>query len=98
MYSVQILPHAKNDIKNATHWYNEKQKGLGKRFTSKIKEKVHFIKQHPKASILKYKNVRTAIVDIFPFMIHYIIDEQKELITIIAVFHTSQNPKKWEKR
>ena len=33
MYKAVILPLAKLDIKEAAKWYNDKQSGLGKRFT-----------------------------------------------------------------
>jgi hypothetical protein len=36
MYSVIMLPLAKQDIKEAALWYNKKQKGLGKRFTLSV--------------------------------------------------------------
>jgi hypothetical protein len=39
--------------------------------------------------------VRTAVLDVFPFMIHYLIDEPGKKIVIIAVLHTSRNPEIW---
>lgn len=37
MYKVIISPLAKQDIKDAAHWYDDKQAGLGKRFTNHIR-------------------------------------------------------------
>jgi hypothetical protein len=34
MYKVIILPIAKKDIRDNSKWYNEKQKGLGLKFTN----------------------------------------------------------------
>jgi plasmid stabilization system protein ParE len=98
MYKVIILPDAKSDIKEAAVWFNKKQKGLGKRFTTQIREKILFIQQNPKAVATRYKNTKTAVVSDFPFMIHYSIDQSKELVIISAVFHTSLSPENWEKR
>ncbi|HET53762.1 MAG TPA: type II toxin-antitoxin system RelE/ParE family toxin, partial [Ignavibacteria bacterium] len=50
MYKSIILPLAKEDIREAAKWYNKQQNGLGKRFTAEVREKVHFIRQNPKAS------------------------------------------------
>ena len=47
MYKSIILPPAKEDIRDAALWYDEKQKGLGKRFISQVREKVYFIRQNP---------------------------------------------------
>lgn len=97
MYKVKILPPAKLDIEESAKWYNDQQKGLGKKFTTQIREKIKYIKQNPKAIPIRYDNItRTAVTDVFPFMIHFTIENKT--IIIKAVFHTSLNPKKWKKR
>ena len=98
MYEPIILPLAKEDIREAAKWYNKKQKGLGKRFTAEVRENVHFIRQNPKASNIRYKNVRTTVLNLFPFMIHYTIDEKDKTIIVSAVLHTSRNPELWKNR
>lgn len=98
MYKAIILPLAKEDIKDAAFWYNKQQAGLGKRFTSEVRKKVYFIRQNPKASNVHYSHVRTAVLDLFPFMVHYTIDEDNKTIIISAVLHTSRNPELWKKR
>ncbi|MBU2466978.1 MAG: type II toxin-antitoxin system RelE/ParE family toxin, partial [Bacteroidetes bacterium] len=72
--------------------------GLGKRFTAEVRENVHFIRQNPKASNIRYKNVRTTILNIFPFMVHYTIDEKNKTIIVSAVLHTCRNPELWKNR
>lgn len=96
MYKSLILPSAKRDIEESARWYDKKLKGLGKRFIGEVREKVNFIKQNPEASNLRYDNVRTAVLNIFPFMIHYIIDEINKYVIITAVLHTSRNPDLWK--
>jgi hypothetical protein len=76
MYKAIILPLAKQDIKEAAHWYNERQRGLGRRFTQQVRQKVNFIRQNPKAVAKRYDNVRTAILDVFPYMVHFVLDEE----------------------
>ncbi len=46
MYKPIILPLAKQDIKEAAKWYNDRKPGLGKRFTqhARQKSKVHSTK------------------------------------------------------
>jgi len=98
MYKSIILPLAKEDIQEAAKWYNKQQKGLGKRFTAEVRENVHFIMQNPKALNIRYKNVRTTVLNIFPFMVHYTIDEKNKTIIVSAVLHTSRNPELWKSR
>jgi plasmid stabilization system protein ParE len=98
MYKAIILPLAQLDIRESALWYNKQQKGLGKRFTAQVREKVHFIRQNPNASFTRYGNTKTAIVDVFPFMIHFAVNEPNKLIIVSAVFHTSIHPDNWKKR
>jgi plasmid stabilization system protein ParE len=98
MYKAIILTLAKEDIKEAALWYNKQQPGLGKRFTTEVREKVYFIRQNPKAANIRYNNVRTAVLNVFPFMVHYTIDEGNTTIIISAVLHTNRNPELWKKR
>ena len=97
-YKVVILPLAKNDIEQAVDWYQQIQNKLGKRFTAEVRKKVKFIRKNPKATAIRYKNVRTALLDKFPFLIHYVVDDAGKTIIIAAVFHTSLNPDIWDKR
>ena len=98
MYKAVILPLAKEDISQAASWYESKQSGLGKRFTNEVRSKVLYIRKNPKASAIRYGITRCAVLNIFPFMIHYNIDEETKSIIINAVFHTSLNPEEWLNR
>ncbi|MDB5114565.1 MAG: Plasmid stabilization system protein [Mucilaginibacter sp.] len=86
MYRTVVLPLAKQDIKEAALWYNSKQKDLGKRFITELRQKINLIKQNPYTSANRYDEVRTAVLEIFPFMIHYTIDEVQKLIVIFCSF------------
>jgi len=98
MYKSIILALAKEDIREAARWYNKQQNGLGKKFSAEVREKVHCIRQNPKASNIRYDGVRTAVLNVFPFMVHYTIDERNKTIIIAAVLHTSRNPELWKNR
>ena len=98
MYKSRILPLAKEDIRDAARWYNKQSQGLGKRFTSEVRDSVRYIKQNPTACNIRYDQVRTAVLKVFPFMIHYTVDEDNKTVIISAVLHTSRDPQEWEKR
>ncbi|MDP3432610.1 MAG: type II toxin-antitoxin system RelE/ParE family toxin [Bacteroidota bacterium] len=98
MFSAIVLPLAKADIQDSARWYEKQQQGLGKRFINQVREKIRLIEKFPKAARLRNDRVRTAVLETFPFMIHYYIDEDKKLVIISAVLHTSRNPKVWKAR
>ncbi len=98
MYKSVILPIAKEDIRKAAKWYNKKRDGLGKRFTADVRETVRHIKQNPKAFNIRYDNVSTAVLSVFPYMIHFNFDEAHKTVLVSAVFHTSRDPELWRKR
>lgn len=98
MYRAVILKPAKKDILNAAIWYNEKQPGQGKRFTQFIRQKVRRICLNPHHYVVRYSTVRTAVVDIFSFLIHFVVNENDRSVIVTAVLHTSQNPDIWTER
>lgn len=98
MYKARILPLAKEDIREAAQWYNLQSQGLGRKFTQEVRYIVRYIRQNPNSSNIRYKQVRTALLKAFPFMLHYTIDENSKTVIISAVLHTSRDPKMWEKR
>lgn len=58
----------------------------------RVRDKVLFIRENPYAYSVQYDNTRCAVLDIFPFLVHYVVDEQNKIIIVISVFHTSLNP------
>ncbi|MCD4681595.1 MAG: type II toxin-antitoxin system RelE/ParE family toxin [Bacteroidales bacterium] len=64
---------------------------------TQVREKVQFLQRNPKAHNIRYENVRTAVLNVFPFMIHYSIDEKNQIVVVLAVLHTSRNPDIWGK-
>ncbi len=91
MYKSFILPLAKQDIKEAAKWYNDRQLGLGIRFTEHVRKKVEFIRQNPKALAIRYENIRVSVLDVFPYMIHFSVDDQQKIIVISAVLSTHRD-------
>ncbi len=96
MYKSIILPLARKDIRDAANWYNVRKSGLGKRFTQQVRQKVGFIRQNPKAVALRYKDTSTVLLDTFPYMIHFTLDEEQKIIT--AVLSTHRDPNIWTNR
>ena len=90
---IFLTTEAKLDIKEASYWYEEKEKGLGRRFTTVIREEIAFISKNPESIALRYKEIHTCVVSVFPYMIHYYIDNNR--LVIVGILHTSLSPNKW---
>ena len=91
-YQILIDPLARIDMDKSIAWYNEQQPKLGKQFYRKVQSAVDLIKKSPYSFAIRYQDTRMAPVEKFPFRIHYTIDEEKRVIPILAVLHTSRHP------
>ncbi len=97
-YKVKISDAALLDIQEATDWYNERLPKLGSRFQKNVRQQINTLKNSADGHSIRYSNVRCTLVNKFPFLIHFIIDEENQVLEIFAIIHTSRNPKIWEQR
>jgi len=93
--AVEFSFNARQEIKIAFSWYEEKQLGLGERFLAMLERKVKFLSKNPLTYPLKHKFLRIAKINVFPFVIVYEVFEDK--VVIYHVFHTRRNPNFWKK-
>ena len=98
MYKSIILPIASQDIKEAAKWYNDQKPGLGEKFTATVRNKVRYIRKNPKTVAIKYDDTRTALLDTFPYMVHFVVDNSKKLVVVSAVLSTHRDPEMWKER
>jgi hypothetical protein len=91
----KILFHLEAEIEfgESYSWYNEQSDGLGEKFRNAINAVISNIYEHPQHYSKKRFNFREAVVAIFPFVVVYEIIENRNLIHIASIFHTSRNPK-----
>lgn len=94
-YEIIISPSAGLDIIEAIDWYNEQQPNLGFRFYKYLQTALNSIKENPSGFAVRYKTIRTAIVNKFPYMIHYTVDQQTDTISVLAVICMYRNPESW---
>jgi len=90
-YAVEVY----NDLQENIDWYNQKQSGLGSRFFKAVKEQIARIKKSPYTIAIRYEDVRCAKVKRFPYLVHFKIFQDTNIIKVIAVFSTHRDPKIW---
>jgi mRNA-degrading endonuclease RelE of RelBE toxin-antitoxin system len=91
MYKAFFLYEVQDDILRAKQWYAEQQKDLDAKFVAAIKETLKSIIKMPSAYAVKYRNVRIAHTQIFPYNIHFYIDETKAQVVFIGIIHNKRN-------
>jgi len=97
-YKIKIEPEALKDIQATTDWYNEQLQGLGSRFQKQVILQIDSLKGNPSAYAVRYAEVRCMIIKKFPFMVHFAVNDNRKLVEVFGIFHTSRNPKIWEER
>ena len=97
MFQLQIRELAKVDIQEIIDFYNENTSSLiTDKFIENLFIELEFIKNNPTSFQIKYKKSRVRYIKNFPFGIHYRIKENF-VVEILAVLHTSRNPKTWKR-
>lgn len=90
-YKTIVQFEAARDFKEAKLWYKRtKVSGLSQRFTNAVKTAITNLQKHPTAYAVRYKNVRIAHTDKFPYAIHFFIEDN--LIVITAIIYAGRNP------
>lgn len=95
-YKLTILPLAKIDLEEIASWYKTIDENLGKRFLKCIKEEIKILRVKPLLYQIRYDETRVALIQTFPYLIHFEINKKK--IVIKAIIHTSRNTKIWKNR
>lgn len=97
-YKSVTLFTAKDDLRKAAKWYNQQRPGLGKELVERVRQRIRELKSNPFTCQIRYAEVHTALVEQFPYMIHYFVDQQNKTIVVISILHTSQDPNSWNER
>jgi plasmid stabilization system protein ParE len=99
MKATKIISiYAKEDLSDASKWYEQQQKGLGKRFLKEVKEAIDTISKNPLIFQIRYDDTRIYFTKTFSYGIHYQYIADKNEVQIKAVFHTSRNSDIWQLR
>lgn len=97
-YSFVNRPAVRVDIIDATTRYKKINPDLAVQFLFRIREAKAYITRSPLGFQVKYNNVRTLLLRQFPYHIHYLIDDTKQQIIILAIIHAYKNPTDYSNR
>jgi len=90
-YKIVYRFNAKFNVVEAKKWYKQQQPGLDKKFSASIKEAIVRLHNNPEVFAVRYKNVRIAHTNTFPFSIHFYVDKINHLIVITNILHDKRD-------
>ena len=97
-YSFVNKLQVNNDIIDVVDYYKSINTSLAIAFLDRLEEAKKYISEYPIAFQIKYKNVRTVLLKQFPYHIHYVVDDAKKQIVVLAIIHAYKNPKDYSSR
>lgn len=94
--NIQIVlsPEVLNELKNAAHWYNQQQDGLGNELIDSFWEELNYVKSYPQAFPIfnKRRGLRHLVFKRFPYLICFSLENGT--LYVGRFVHIKQNPRK----
>lgn len=99
-WRVILLDGARREMRQAAASYEHEREGLGDRFLDEIAAVRSRVATHPESfppwsADLEF---RQAVVNVFPFVVFFRIDEVRGVAVIVAIAHTRREPGYWKAR
>ena len=93
---LRIRPEATSELNEAWNWYEERREGLGDELLGCVEVAFASVQRNPQAHRRVEGRIRQAIVQRFPYVVLFA--EYPDYVEVLAVFHTSRDPKQWQGR
>lgn len=93
-FSVTIRPRARDDMRAARDWYEEKSPALAIRFGAEVDEVITTIEEQPLIHAKIYFDVRRAMTRRFPYALYFVVEGER--VTVLRVLHQARDPREWQ--
>ena len=93
---IRYHAEASKEVDEAFEWYESQQVGLGLKFVEEAEATIHRILHFPQLHSTILKELRRAILPVFPYGVIYSISEDS--IEVYAIAHLHRKPFYWKKR
>lgn len=87
-FKILISEDAENQILEAILYYKNISVSLSKKFSKEISETVELISENPQHYQNRYKEIKIAFTNKFPYSLHFII--KNDTIYILKMLHQKQ--------
>lgn len=91
-----LTPDAEADLVAAMKWYDDQRDGLGDEVLVCVGEAIATIRRIPLVPRVVFQNLRRVLVRRFPYAVFYRVSAEQ--LTVVAVYHTSRDPRGWQDR
>jgi toxin ParE1/3/4 len=95
-YQLRVRPQVESDIDAAAQWYEGQQPGLGREFTTAIREAMARLTLNPLLYPIRHRRypLRWMFPNRFPYRIVFLVDES--IITVLCVVHAKRHDRVWK--
>ena len=93
---VIFTPAARVELIDAEDWYEARLPGLGMRFREEVGETVLRMRENPHQFPVVLRDVHRARLHKFPYGLFFRVETNT--LVVIACFHGSRDPQRWERR
>jgi toxin ParE1/3/4 len=97
VHPVTFTQTARQELIDARDWYANESPGLGRRFLAAVDAAVERIIANPLQFPAVYRNIRRVLLRRFPYALMFVAESDGN-VTVIACFHGSRNPVRWQRR
>jgi plasmid stabilization system protein ParE len=94
VYRYKLHPDAQEEYESSVSWYLKRSLKAATNFVNAVDDQFTNICNHPKQYRNEYKHYYECVIHKYPFTIVYTIEENLNLIIIIAVYHQKREPDK----
>lgn len=91
-----LRPDAREDLRDAAIWYENRLKGLGGAFIDEFLGCISRIEGNPGSYQRVDGEVRRAVLHRFPYAIFYVVDSAH--IEVLSILRSSRAPEVWRSR
>ena len=91
-FKLLLKEEANSDIVKAYFYYESKRTGLGDQFIQSLQSYFERLQEFPELFPKKYGDFRESVINRFPYVIIYRIED--DVVYILSIFNTWLNPKR----
>ena|ERR1700741_1184051 len=83
-FQIIVQPEARLDIQEGIDYYKSISVSLGKKFLEQVNNTFCELEQFPFYEI-RYDNIRMRKIKVFPYVVHFLIEEEVKIVRIFGV-------------
>jgi toxin ParE1/3/4 len=96
MKPIKMLRRAERELTDATAFITAARRESGDEFAEHVRFTLDSISKQPRVHEVIQDKVRKAVIRKFSYCIYY--REEADCVRVIAVHHTSRDPRNWQSR